>query len=186
MAQLKLILLDFDGTLANTREANALGYITALREVGIELSKEEYFARYFGMRCMEFMRSVGVEDEGAARKIRRRKIELYPNFFDSVTLNTPLWEWCQQMRRGGVKVWIVSTGHVDNITNVMRHLNIENEVDGIISGDDVSRPKPAPDCFLKAMANEGCSASETIIFEDSDIGLAAAASSGAMYVRVEF
>jgi beta-phosphoglucomutase-like phosphatase (HAD superfamily) len=36
------------------------------------------------------------------------------------------------------------------------------------------------------MANEGCSASETIIFEDSDIGLAAAASSGAMYVRVEF
>ena len=75
MAQLKLILLDFDGTLANTREANALGYITALREVGIELSKEEYFARYFGMRCMEFMRSVGVEDEGAARKIRRRKIK---------------------------------------------------------------------------------------------------------------
>jgi beta-phosphoglucomutase-like phosphatase (HAD superfamily) len=186
MSQLKLILLDFDGTLADTREANAMGYISALREVGIELSKEEYFAHYFGMRCMEFLRSVGVEGDEAIRAVRRRKIELYPRYFDSVTLNKPLWEWCQQMRRGGVKVWIVSTGHVDNITNVMRHLNIENEVDGIISGDDVSRPKPAPDCFLKAMANEGCSAPETIIFEDSDIGLAAAASSGAMYVRVEF
>lgn len=185
MAQLKLILLDFDGTLAATREANARAYIAALSEFGVELTMEEYNARFFGMRCMEFMKSVGIDSAEEACKVRKRKIELYPNYFDTVTLNTPLWEWCQMMRRGGVKVWIVSTGHVDNITNVMRYLRIENGVDGIITGDDVTRPKPHPDCFSKAMEIEGCLPSETIIFEDSEIGLSAAKSSGAQYVRIE-
>ncbi|MBO5831933.1 MAG: HAD-IA family hydrolase [Alistipes sp.] len=185
MSQIKLILLDFDGTLADTGEANAMGYIAALREIGIELSKEEYFARYFGMRCTEFLRSVGVGSDDEVRSVRRRKIELYPKFFDTVTLNEPLWQWCQMMRRGGAKVWIVSTGHIDNITNVMRYLNIDGGVDGIISGDDVELPKPAPDCFLRAMEIEGVLPSESIIFEDSEIGLEAARHSGASYVRIE-
>ena len=42
MAEIKLILLDFDGTLVDTREANALAYIATLREAGIEIAKEEY------------------------------------------------------------------------------------------------------------------------------------------------
>ena len=35
MAQIKLILLDFDGTLVDTRDANAYAYIEALGEAGI-------------------------------------------------------------------------------------------------------------------------------------------------------
>ena len=48
--RIRLILLDFDGTLADTRRANALAYTATLREAGIPLSEEEYAARYFGMR----------------------------------------------------------------------------------------------------------------------------------------
>lgn len=181
MAQLKLILLDFDGTLVDTREANALAYIATLKEVGIELTKEHYLANYFGVRCPEFMRMVGIADEQKIRILRQRKVELYPNYFHTVKLNEPLWSWCQMLRKGGVKVWIVSTGHRDNIANVMRYLNIENGIDGIITGDDVERPKPHPDCFLRAMEIEGVSAAETIIFEDSAVGVEAARRSGASY-----
>ena len=88
------------------------------------------------------------------------------------------------MRRMGAKVWIVSTGHIDNITNVMRHLNIVDGVDGIISGDDVTKPKPNPECFLQAMERVGVSPRETIIFEDSTMGLEAAQRSGAAYVKI--
>lgn len=186
MAEIKLILLDFDGTLVDTREANACAYIEALSEYGIELTKEVYFAKYFGMRCIEFMHSVGVDGEERIREIRRRKIELYPKYFNTVVLNSPLWEWCQMMRKGGTKVWIVSTGHIDNITNVMNYLNIKGGVDGVISGDDVVVPKPSPDCFLRAMDIVGATPEETIIFEDSEIGLAAAKGSGASYVRINF
>ena len=184
MKHIKLILLDFDGTLVDTRHANGHAYIEALSHAGIDISYEEYLDRYFGVRCMEFMRMVGIEDEDEIARIRQLKINIYPKYFDSVTLNTPLWEWCQMMRRMGSQVWIVSTGHRDNIRNVMNHLNITSGIDGIITGDDVCNPKPAPDCFIMAMNRVGVSAQETIIFEDSAVGLQAAEASGANFFKI--
>ena len=66
-----------------------------------------------------------------------------------------------------------------------KRLPEENAVDGILSGADVARSKPAPDCFLEAMRREGCTPRETLIFEDSEIGLEAARRSGASYFRGE-
>jgi HAD superfamily hydrolase (TIGR01509 family) len=66
----------------------------------------------------------------------------------------------------------------------MRHLNIINGVDGIISGDDVTLPKPHPECFIQAMERVGATPHETIIFEDSAMGLEAAERSGAAYVKI--
>ena len=74
--RLKLILLDFDGTLADTREANASAYVAALQEAGYRMDKETYLKHYFGMRCPEFLRSVGFTDPAQIDRIRRRKIEL--------------------------------------------------------------------------------------------------------------
>ena len=183
--RLKLILLDFDGTLADTREANASAYVAALQEAGYRMDKETYLKHYFGMRCPEFMLKMGIDDPIRAERLRRRKIELYPRYFSTVEINRPLWQWCISMRRTGVRVWIVSTGHIDNITNVMRHLGINEGIDGIISGDDVAEPKPSPECFLAAMRAEGVTPRETIIFEDSAIGLRAAEASGAAYFKIE-
>ena len=160
--RIRLILLDFDGTLADTRRANTLAYLQTLAEAGIPLSEEEYAARYF----------------------------------DSVRLNRPLWEFCRQFQQGGGRVWVVSTGSPDNIRNVMRHTGIggpddpaeacpEGRLDGILTGADVTRSKPDPECFLEAMRREGCRPEETLIFEDSDIGMEAARRSGAGYIRVK-
>ena len=149
-------------------------------------------------------------DPAERERLRLRKIALYPTFFDTVRLNRPLWDFCRQFRAQGGRVWIVSTGSRANIDNAMRHLGIagpqavrrletpdedtsrkeerlpeENAVDGILSGADVARSKPAPDCFLEAMRREGCTPRETLIFEDSEIGLEAARRSGASYFRVK-
>ena len=43
--QIRLLLLDFDGTLADTRRANAAAYIAALREACHAQSEAEYIAR---------------------------------------------------------------------------------------------------------------------------------------------
>lgn len=182
--QIKLILLDFDGTLVDTRRANAAAYIAALREAGYTLTEEEYAARYFGMRCNEFLTRLGIDDPAERERLRLRKIAIYPTCFDTVRLNEPLWQFCQQFRAQGGRVWIVSTGSCANIDNVMHHLGIAGGVDGILSGLDIERPKPAPDCFLEAMRREGCSPHETLIFEDSQIGIEAARRSGASYFVV--
>ena len=250
--QIRLILLDFDGTLADTRRANTLAYVATLREAGYTLTEEEYAARYFGMRCDEFLTRIGIADPAERERLRLRKIALYPTFFDTVRLNRPLWDFCRQFRAQGGRVWIVSTGSRANIDNAMRHLGItvagqltgstapagcagmdeagmvgagvdttgagntapgaagsytatagtgaatpgaawepapgegpNGAVDGILSGADVEHSKPAPDCFLEAMRREGCTPQETLIFEDSEIGLEAARRSGASYFRVK-
>lgn len=182
--QIRLLLLDFDGTLVNTARANTVSYMEALAENGIRLTEQEYRSKYFGMRCPEFLRSIGISDPERMSRIRRRKVEIYPTHFDLVSLNKPLWEFVQDFRRQGGAAWIVSTGHLDNISNVMRYLGLENGVDGILSSDSVEHSKPAPDCFLKAMELAGATPAETLIFEDSEIGLEAAKASGAAYVRV--
>ena len=151
MSRIRLILLDFDGTLVDTRRANARAYVETLREVGYAMTEEEYAARHFGVRCPEFLRSIGIDDPAEIDRLRRRKIELYPRYFDLVALNRPLWEFCQQFRKQGGRVWIVSTGQRANIDNVMRHLHLEAGVDGIISALDAPQSKPDPGCFLKAM-----------------------------------
>ena len=127
MSRIRLILLDFDGTLVDTRRANARAYVETLREVGYAMTEEEYAARHF----------------------------------DLVALNRPLWEFCQQFRKQGGRVWIVSTGQRANIDNVMRHLHLEAGVDGIISALDAPQSKPDPGCFLKAMEIEGATPDET-------------------------
>ena len=43
--------------------------------------------------------------------------------------------------------------------------------DGIITGDDVTRGKPAPDIFLKAAEMAGVPPSRCIVFEDSPLGV---------------
>lgn len=221
-SEIKLILLDFDGTLADTRRANTLAYVATLREAGYTLTEEEYATRYFGMRCDEFLTRIGIADPAERERLRLRKIALYPTFFDTVRLNRPLWDFCRQFRAQGGRVWIVSTGSRANIDNAMRHLGIAgpetaarhqtpdedtsrkgerlpgkeifqeedslqegNAVDGILSGADVAHSKPAPDCFLEAMRREGCTPRETLIFEDSEIGLEAARRSGASYFKVK-
>lgn len=194
--RIRLLLLDFDGTLADTRRANTQAYVAALAEAGYSLSEEEYAARYFGMRCEEFLTQYGIADPAERERLRRRKIALYPSFFDSVRLNRPLWEFCRQFRSQGGRVWVVSTGSRANIENVMHHLGIggpdtpEDEaplgrVDGILSGQDIARAKPHPDCFLEVMRREGCSPRETLIFEDSQIGIESARRSGAGYFVVK-
>ena len=208
-SEIRLLLLDFDGTLADTRRANTLSYVAALGEAGYTLTEEEYAANYFGMRCNEFLTRFGIADPAERERLRLRKIALYPTFFDTVRLNDPLWTFCRQFRAGSGRVWVVSTGSRANIDNVMRHLGIGGpaaeggvsetgfhsgvtdpaaplgRVDGILSGADVERPKPAPDCFLEAMRREGCTPRETLIFEDSAIGIEAARRSGASYFVVK-
>ncbi len=183
--QIKVLLIDFDGTLVDTRQANYRAYRDVMKEVNFELNEEQYLSEYFGMRCGEFMRKLGFTDSYEIDRMRRRKIEIYPNHFESITLNKPLWDFAQSFRAQGGKVWIVSTGQTANISNVMNYFALTDKVDGLITGADVRNSKPSPECFLKAMSKEGVTPDECLIFEDSVVGLKAAEDSGARFIKVE-
>ncbi|MFI3316763.1 MAG: HAD family phosphatase [Rikenellaceae bacterium] len=182
--QIKLLLIDFDGTLVNTRTANYRAYRDVLKEVNFDLDEEQYQKEFFGRRCGEFMRLLGFTDSYEIDRMRRRKIEIYPNHFDTVVLNQPLWDFAQSFRAQGGRVWIVSTGQTVNINNVMNHLSLTDKVDGVITGADVKNSKPSAECYIKVMNREGVTPDQALIFEDSVVGLQAAKESGAQYIKV--
>ena len=55
----------------------------------------------------------------------------------------------------------------------------------IITGEDYEKQNPDPEGYCKAMTHFGVTPAETMIFEDSGIGLTAALASGAQVFKVE-
>ena len=66
----------------------------------------------------------------------------------------------------------------------MEALKTEGVFAAIVSGDDVTRGKPAPDIFLKAAERIGLPPEECVVFEDAPAGVEAARSAGMRVVGV--
>lgn len=177
------IITDFDGSLVNTFEANWKAYERAFSEEGLSISLEEYKGIY-GMRFDDFMRTVGIEDADVAKRIRDLKTLYYPDFFDKIVPNKRLIDELVNFRRAGGKTAIASTARKENLMNVLEHFQLGELFDLIYSADDVKKGKPDPEIYLKTMQQLGVAPEETLIYEDSEVGVQAAAASGAQYVRV--
>lgn len=61
---------------------------------------------------------------------------------------------------------------------------IKERFSGIVSAEDVTRAKPDPEIFQKALANLGTKAENTLIFEDSFHGVSAADAAGIPVIMV--
>lgn len=180
---LKAIITDFDGTLVNTFEANWRAYEKAFSEEGLSISLEEYKGIY-GMRFDDFMRTVGIVDVDVAKRIRDLKTLYYPDFFDRIVPNRRLIGELVNFRKTGGKTAIASTARKENLMNVLEHFQLGGLFDLIYSANDVRKGKPDPEIYLKTMQQLGVTPEETLIYEDSEVGVQAAAASGAKYVRV--
>lgn len=177
------IITDFDGTLVDTFEANLRAYQKAFNGVGLNLTAEKY-RQCFGYRFERFMTAVGITDEKTWNYIRESKKEYYPQFFEYLNPNRALIELIDSFHRMGGKTAIASTARKENLMNVVNHLGVGEIFDLIYAGVDVKKGKPSPEIYLKAMEVLGVPPDETLIFEDSEVGIEAAKASGAKYMVV--
>lgn len=177
------IITDFDGTLVDTFEANLLAYQKAFNQVGLNLTAERY-RECFGYRFERFMTAMAIFDDKTAGVIREAKKEYYPMFFERLKPNKALIELISGFHRMGGKTAIASTARKENLMNACRFIGVEEIFDLIYAGIDVEQGKPSPEIYLKAMDVLGVLPSETLIFEDSEVGIQAAKSSGAYYMIV--
>lgn len=180
---IKAIICDFDGTLADTFAANYHAYQKAFGEQGLTLSEETYRAA-FGLRYDDFMRLVNIQDKHIAQAIRERKKELYPQCFHLLRPNKRLLDFVRACHNSGIKTSIASTARKENLQNVVVHLGIEKDFDLIQSGNDVRHGKPDPEIYVRVMEALQVRPVETLIFEDTEIGLRAAETSGAQCIQV--
>lgn len=180
---IKAIITDFDGTLVDTFEANLRAYQKAFGAVDMSLKAEKY-RECFGYRFERFMMATGVHDEAKANKIREAKKEFYPLYFDYLKPNKALISLIESFHAMGGKTAIASTARKENLMNVMNYLGIGEHFDLIFAGVDVKQGKPSPEIYLKAMEALNVKPEETLIFEDSQVGIDAARAAGAYLLTV--
>lgn len=91
--------------------------------------------------------------------------------------------------------WLVTNGfQTACVTNSIRataerflvSAGLFQHLDLLLTNEDVEKAKPSPEGYLKAMCDLGLSPNETLIVEDSDVGLLSARASGAKVLEVTF
>ena len=180
---IKAIITDFDGTLVDTFKANLLAYQMAFHEVGKFLSADKY-RECFGLRFEAFMSRMGIFDDNVAKKIKELKKEYYPQYFEHLVPNLTLIDLIDTFHKMGGKTAIASTARKENLMNAIDYLGLAQYFDLIFAGIDVNCGKPDPEIYNKAMAVLSVQPGETLIFEDSDVGVEAAIASHSKYIRV--
>ncbi|MDH5189423.1 MAG: HAD family hydrolase [Rhodospirillaceae bacterium] len=78
------------------------------------------------------------------------------------------------LKQRGIKVCVASSGSIEKITHSLSITNLLELFDGnIFSATNVANGKPAPDIFLLSADKMGAGAENTIVIEDSPVGITA-------------
>jgi HAD superfamily hydrolase (TIGR01549 family) len=88
-------------------------------------------------------------------------------------------------RHPNVPKAVGSNAEPANIDFVLDRLGLRTHFQIIVHGQEVSRPKPFPDIYLKASERLGIPPANCIVFEDSPTGLEAGRAAGMRLVGVE-
>lgn len=185
----KVFLWDFDGTFADTERLHYLAVNRAFEKHNHSVTEIDYY------RFFSFL------GEGIAGEVSRRGLKFDPdtvlqeyrkhywNHLESgdAKLFEGVPEILKKQRENGAKVAIVSNSGEDEIRCVLRLTNVEDLVDLVIGRHPTLQKKPAPDMFLHALKMLKARSQDTLIFEDSEIGLraAAAAKCDAFWLRTQ-
>lgn len=179
----KLAMFDLDGTLYDTRDVNYYSYKAALENFGIDLDYD-YFSRFCnGKHYKTFLPEI-MKNTEYMEEVHNLKKKFYAEYLDRARENTHLFQIIQCIKND-YYIALVTTASRKNSEEILEYHNRLNEFDLIISQEDVKNKKPDPEGFLKAMAFFNIRKEDSLIYEDSDVGIEAAISSGATVFTVK-
>lgn len=183
MAQVKLLITDFDGTLVDTFEANFGAYQRAFDKFGLHLTKQQYLD-CFGFRFDDFMVHMNISDDETKAGIRAAKSDFYPLFFDKLVVNQTLLNLIKTFKASGGLTAVASTARKKNLMNALNHIGASDAFSLILAGEDVKHGKPNPEIYNTVLDRLGVSPDEALIFEDSRVGIGAAEAAHVKYIQI--
>jgi beta-phosphoglucomutase family hydrolase len=184
MSQLRGIIFDCDGTLADTMPAHYEAWMAILNRYQLEMSEDRFYAlggwptkKVAELLICESGRDIDVE------RLAREKETFFHDLLHRVRPIEPVVEAARRYR--GKLPLAVATGAVRPICEKILHqIGIGGWFDAIVTSDDVARHKPAPDIFLEAARRLGVEPRDCRVYEDTDPGIDAARSAGMEYIDV--
>jgi HAD superfamily hydrolase (TIGR01509 family) len=192
IAQAAALVLDVDGTLAETEGIHRRAFNAAFTEAGLDWywdhrtyrkllrttgGKERIQAfgrtRYprLCLSDLDVAALHGLKTRHYGRLIAQHTCRLRPGVAALI----------RNCRSRGQTLAIATTttsGNIDELLSVALDPNWRSLFAAVVAGDDVARKKPAPDVYLEVLARLGYPASDCLAIEDSANGLKAASSAG--------
>lgn len=174
---MKLIVFDLDGVLVDSRYLHYIALNDSL-ESEFKIGIEEHLARYDGVSTSKKLQML-TEEKGLPLHLhdsiwklkQKRTMELIP---ECISQDSQLFILISVLKSRNLKVYCASNSIRDTMIEFLKALGVYELFDGIFSNQDVSRPKPDPEIYLRCMLSAGVSPMETLVIEDSPIGKKAA------------
>lgn len=182
----KLAIFDLDGTLFDTKDVNYNAYQNAIRmaKIDVKIDYDDFCKLYNGKNYRDFLpKIIPNTSEEQMKNIHNLKKDIYINYLDKAKKNNLLFAVIQEMKKSFF-ISIVTNASKKNVDDILEKFSVKDLFDLLITQEDIENPKPSAEGFLKAMDYFNISKENTIIFEDSEIGIQAAINSGANYVKV--
>lgn len=182
---IKVVCFDLDGVLVDSKETHFESLNLALSEQGEQfvISRDEHIKKYDGLptsKKLEILHKEKGLPKDAFNEVWLRKQELTQDVISKfVKPDEKIIEAFKKIRAAGAKIFVCSNSIRQTTKMYLLSLGLMPWIEEYISNEDVRHPKPNPSMYLKAMLKAGASPSETLVVEDSHVGIKAALASGA-------
>jgi HAD superfamily hydrolase (TIGR01509 family) len=177
-------LFDCDGTIADSMPLHYVAWKQALGEWNCEFEEERFYA-WGGMPTTKIIARLN-EEYGLrmpVQSVARRKEELYFELLPQLKVVPEVLEHIEA-QRGRIAFAVVSGSARDSVTASLEKLRLLDRFDTMVCAGDYEKSKPDPEAFLLAASKLGVTPTKCLVFEDTEMGIQAAAAAGMASVKV--
>jgi HAD superfamily hydrolase (TIGR01509 family) len=173
------LLLDLDGTLADSVPALRAVYFAFLAELGATGTDAE-FARLNGpplAKIIQLLKDAhDLRDEPAV--LLSRYSDMIARAHQTAPPAGGASELLLEARTRGWKIAVVTSSTRRAAWDWLDRSGLSDRVDAVVGGDEVANGKPAPDPYVLALSRLECAAAASLAVEDSRLGAMSAVGAG--------
>ncbi len=178
------VIFDFNGTLSHDEPVLCRIYRELFAEYGEPISDGEYYERLSGLAEHAIAEiCLGPGDPRIPAFIRER-IDRYRRTVADGSTVTEAMRDAVRFAAEHAQLAIVSGAAREEIVPVVAAAGVGELFAVIVADDDVALGKPDPESYLRALEALGTAGSETLVFEDTEAGVASAKAAGARVVAL--
>lgn len=184
-----LIIFDLDGVLVDTKVLHFESFNLALKQIDKKfcITKEEQHEVYEGLTTktkLETLTNTKGLPKSMHSEIWKEKQRITADFLSKIELDLELYKTIEAIKAKGIKVAVATNSIRSTAIACLNGLGIIDLIDLVLSNEDVEKPKPSSEIYIKAINYFNTVPDQTLILEDSPVGIVAAQNSGANFIKI--